>query len=212
MDLFTLAARPGRPAASGAIATLRANLSRLPEGDRAFAQSLLDCRNRLSGKQTAWVERLARRAIGAEPAPVSAAEGLGPIVDLLDMAALKLKWPVIRFAAGDLGLRLGRSGPSSREPGAVNVTSDHRRFDERIYYGRISRAGGFEPNPGRPEAATAITTALTALAAAPAREARLYGQRFGTCCFCGLELTDGRSIAAGYGPICADKWGLPWGG
>jgi hypothetical protein len=37
------------------------------------------------------------------------------------------------------------------------------------------------------------------------------GQKYKHCCFCGLELTDAPSLAAGYGPICADKWGLPWG-
>lgn len=31
------------------------------------------------------------------------------------------------------------------------------------------------------------------------------------CCFCGLHLTDSVSRAMGYGPICADKWGLPYG-
>jgi hypothetical protein len=41
--------------------------------------------------------------------------------------------------------------------------------------------------------------------------ATAYGRRMGECCFCGLTLTDGRSIAVGYGPICAGKWGLPWG-
>ncbi len=28
---------------------------------------------------------------------------------------------------------------------------------------------------------------------------------------CGLDLTDERSTSAGYGPICAGKYGLPWG-
>jgi hypothetical protein len=37
------------------------------------------------------------------------------------------------------------------------------------------------------------------------------GKKYSHCCFCGLELTDAPSLAAGYGPICADKWGLPWG-
>ncbi len=31
------------------------------------------------------------------------------------------------------------------------------------------------------------------------------------CCFCSLELTDGRSIDVGYGPVCASNNGLPWG-
>jgi len=31
------------------------------------------------------------------------------------------------------------------------------------------------------------------------------------CCFCGRELDTAESISVGYGPVCADKHGLPWG-
>lgn len=37
------------------------------------------------------------------------------------------------------------------------------------------------------------------------------GQVTGICCFCGIHLVTHNSIAAGYGPVCADKYGLPWG-
>lgn len=36
------------------------------------------------------------------------------------------------------------------------------------------------------------------------------GRECGCCCFCGLELTNEGSLHYGYGPICADRWGLPW--
>jgi hypothetical protein len=42
-------------------------------------------------------------------------------------------------------------------------------------------------------------------------EMQVNGRKFKRCCFCSRELTDSPSIVAGYGPICADKWGLPWG-
>ena len=42
--------------------------------------------------------------------------------------------------------------------------------------------------------------------------ARSHGHRTGYCCFCGQLLTDEeRSVAFGYGPVCAKHWGLPWG-
>ena len=41
------------------------------------------------------------------------------------------------------------------------------------------------------------------------KEATLYGKLTNTCSFCGLELTHDYSVMVGYGPICADKWGLP---
>lgn len=37
------------------------------------------------------------------------------------------------------------------------------------------------------------------------------GIKFSHCCFCGQEITTAESLYAGYGPICAEHWGLPWG-
>lgn len=32
-----------------------------------------------------------------------------------------------------------------------------------------------------------------------------------SCCYCRDRLKDFRSVALGYGPTCAKRWGLPWG-
>jgi hypothetical protein len=56
-----------------------------------------------------------------------------------------------------------------------------------------------------------IATLIRRILANPIEETKLQGQKFGNCCFCGLELTNKSSLIAGYGPICAEKWGLPWG-
>lgn len=37
-----------------------------------------------------------------------------------------------------------------------------------------------------------------------------HGKKTGNCCFCGRDLTDHRSTAHGYGPICAKRYTLPW--
>ena len=52
---------------------------------------------------------------------------------------------------------------------------------------------------------------FTTLCLDPITAAALWGKKMNRCCFCGLELSDERSVAMGYGPICADNWGLPWG-
>lgn len=39
----------------------------------------------------------------------------------------------------------------------------------------------------------------------PLTRAKLTGH----CSFCQRELTDAGSLEVGYGPICADRWGLP---
>lgn len=38
-----------------------------------------------------------------------------------------------------------------------------------------------------------------------------YGHAHGYCVFCALELTDERSVAVGYGKVCAERRSLPWG-
>jgi hypothetical protein len=198
-----------RQSEPSSVRALRACAHMLPERDRAIAESLLgQAARELSPKQSALVVSLIDRA---HAPPAQTTDGLDSIVAMLTGASAHLKWPVIRFEAGGVCYRLGRSGPASREPGSVNVTTDEKAFDQRTYFGRINLLGVFEPRHGQAECATAIGAALRAFAAAPAEQSRTYGQRFGRCCYCGLELTDGRSITAGYGPICADHYGLPWG-
>lgn len=46
---------------------------------------------------------------------------------------------------------------------------------------------------------------------ATAEQATAFGALTGTCVFCSRKLTDERSIEVGYGPICAEREGLPWG-
>ena len=41
---------------------------------------------------------------------------------------------------------------------------------------------------------------------APLQTAMKYGKLAGRCCSCGRELTDDRSIEAGIGPVCAEKF------
>ena len=44
-----------------------------------------------------------------------------------------------------------------------------------------------------------------------AADAAAFGKLYGICIFCSRDLTDERSIAVGYGAVCADNHGLPWG-
>jgi len=43
-----------------------------------------------------------------------------------------------------------------------------------------------------------------------AKVAADYGRWTNKCCFCSQGLKDGRSVALGYGPVCAKRWDLPW--
>lgn len=130
---------------------------------------------------------------------------LTKVVELVRHAqAHGLKYPKIRFNEGANGfnvpgivLRWARKG--------LYVTGQGS-FEERALYGIVDWTTGmlrsfraFTPEIGR---------FLEALSADPVGFASMSGIDTGSCCFCGLELTDERSVGAGYGPICAGKWGL----
>ena len=190
-----------------AIETLRAALPTLSAKSQSFAQSLLDqhdMRGSLSEKQMYWVNKLAAEAADRKAPRETAKIDLTKIVDLFDTAGQHLKHPAIVLD----GIRLSVAGERAKFPGSINVTSPGS-FQDRTWFGRIALDGTFV---GSREATPAIVEELKALAADPAGKAALYGKQTGCCCFCARELTDERSIAVGYGPICADHYGLPWGG
>lgn len=55
-----------------------------------------------------------------------------------------------------------------------------------------------------------LMSELEAFMEQPISESALQGKEYGRCCFCNRELDNEGSIFHGYGPICAEKWGLPW--
>ena len=187
------------------IQALRAALPNLPADKVDFARSLVDQFDRrgdLSPKQWPWVRRLAGTAT-----PTAVAGDFAGIMRLFEVAREHLKYPKIRLLAdGDMPVVLSRNH-GGRYPGDVSVT-DGGPYGANVYYGRIQQAGGFT---GRDDAPLAVLELLQSLAAAPADVVAAYGHLTDNCSFCGRALTDERSTAVGYGPICADHYGLPWG-
>jgi hypothetical protein len=54
----------------------------------------------------------------------------------------------------------------------------------------------------------------TSLQPITAEQAAAFGHQHERCVFCSTPLSDdgdGRSVQVGYGPVCADRYGLPWG-
>lgn len=78
------------------------------------------------------------------------------------------------------------------------------------YYGKITPSGEFLPNfkalPGH-----LVTDTLVDIEDGGAMWLAEVGKACGYCCFCARTLTTTESLAVGYGPVCADKHGLPWG-
>ena len=166
----------------------------------------------LSEAQEKAVRRAMEQAAAAAPVAPPRAAGLSSIVAMMSRAGEKLKSPKVLLAAGDQQFRLSVAGLQSRNPGTINVCSADRAFEDRDWFGRILADGTFEPSRrAEADVVAKVGQALVCLAADPEAAAKAYGQRFGACCFCGIELTDKASVDAGYGPICARRYGLAHG-
>lgn len=161
--------------------------------------SSLQCQLIAKGNLSAAQWNCVRKELN-KSAPEQAAIDSRKLIAFFDDAAKHLKWPSVRL---NNGVKLRRTGEMSKNPGAINV------FVESEWVGRITRDGNVRLLLRADEASTLAE--IKTFAIDPAQVAAAYGQRYGHCCFCGLELTDHRSVDVGYGPICAEHFGLPWG-
>jgi hypothetical protein len=180
-----------------AATVLGRHLDRLEPRDHGFARSLLNTPFP-SLTQRAWIEKLALRAL---PRPIQKIKHAERIFALFDHAAKHLNSP---------GITLGSEFPVRVElqRDVLKVSNAFGRRREREWYGDLRRDGTFDPLTDESENVVAV---LRIFAKDPIRMARDHGFRTGYCCFCCLALTDEeRSVALGYGPICAKHWGLPW--
>jgi hypothetical protein len=191
--------------------TLLANLANLNAGDQRFAASLLGARNP-SEKQSFWIAKLAERATAPAPAPraTTAIGSLTGIKALFDKARQHLRHPAIVLNVESVGpVKLSVAGAKARVPGSINVATN-APYGESTWFGRILEDGNFEASP-REATPPTLTAKLSAFACEPAKVAAEHGKLTGSCCFCNRALTDARSTTVGYGPVCADNFGLAWG-
>lgn len=191
---------------------------KLPASSMSFAKSLISQytqKGRLSPKQADWVVKLVDQANSktielTKPRETVAIGSMKPVVEMFAKAAEKLKQPKIILALENrTEIKLFVAGERSRTPGAVNVVKNDK-FDN-IWYGRIYQDGKFEKSPRVTEMPAGLIKLLERFAANPAEVAAEFGRLTGKCCFCNKTLKDERSTEVGYGPICAQKFGLSWG-
>lgn len=91
-------------------------------------------------------------------------------------------------------------GPRSKYHGKLVVQHGEQ------FYGFIELDGNWDVV----RAPAGVAAAVAAFNADPAKAAKLSAAHTGSCCFCGRFLENDGSIEAGYGPVCAGKFGLPW--
>jgi hypothetical protein len=197
------------------MAFLKARVEELPANDVSFAYSLIGAgvARGLSEKQLKWARKLSARIINPKAAVQAVDLGdVSGLVELFDKAAAAgIKWPKLRaLTPSGETLRIHRAGEKSKHLGQIMVTT--KRHDENVYYGRVDLEGRFHPSQQvSPEMIEDAKPALIAMATDPATAGKAYGKATGSCAFCALPLDDGRSVSVGYGPVCAENFGLPWG-
>jgi hypothetical protein len=159
----------------------------------------------LSEAQRPYLHKGALQADGSwDDGSPDSVDGFEAIVGHFEEAhASGLSYPSIKIVeeAPEPGLRMYRASSRSSRPGSVAVTD----AEGEAFWGRIRKNGTFHPRESVPEWAVEV---LEEFASDPALIARKEGQVTGKCCFCGLELTEEGSISVGYGPICAENFGL----
>lgn len=204
---------------------LLALLVQLLDGQPLHVAKLLraDAEKRnLTAEQKTLLPQLIEQAFEPRQDTISykspAASNLANIHILFDRAEkfrkggrVAVKSPEVHLGVAEIEIRLTRSKAASSTRtiyiNAVNVTNWLARIppDNRLEINAAMAARVYK------HACEALPSFLETFANAPARVAADYGHRTGRCCFCQRDLSDERSVDVGYGPICAEKWGLPWG-
>lgn len=178
----------------------------MAKGKGSFVQSLITSYPRLSRAQEYYFFKSAEEIINPQTNTNSARVGVKVgagfmgIKGLFDCAISKgLKRPKIRLQND------GREVILSLAP-AASVNADHIYIKVNgLYCGKITPEGSFL------KSRECVEGYLASFAENPAKVASDFGHLTGRCSFCGLELTDERSVSVGRGPICSSKFGLPWG-
>lgn len=221
---YPKAVKPPKSVATKASKPLPANCQQLRDlipalsaKDQGFASSLLANIARYGSatpKQDYWVGKLIERATAAalgEPEPEKVVGAVGNFAKMYALFAKAkasgLKFPKLRLQTGNYPVALSVAGAKSAKPGVINIT-DGGPFGSNKWYGRVQEDGSWElPNKEYPEIAD-IAKLLQKLGDAPEQTAAEYGALTGYCCFCNRKLEDEKSTAVGFGPVCAEKWGL----
>lgn len=179
---------------------------RIPRSD--FSGSLMQQARAKRGtpEQRWWMHELVLRATGAATEAPGADSVVGKLARVAEMIATAAasRDPMIKLVVDDRH----RIGIFGKAPSRVC----RREIDDEKWtmIGRLAADGILTERSGQRFQESELQT-LIEYDADPVFASRDHGLRHGWCCFCGLALTADASVTVGYGPICADKYGLPWG-
>jgi uncharacterized protein DUF6011 len=109
---------------------------------------------------------------------------------------------VYAVPGGDTRLKVQIDKPESGRWAGFVFVKDGAEYGQQKRYGM--------QKPGQTYRGD-IEAELRIIAADVVGAAKAYAAITGKCSFCKRPLEDERSVSAGYGPVCADNLGLPWG-
>jgi hypothetical protein len=201
----------------GNIADLCINLAsvfdQLQEGSKRFAFDLIDKaikKNYVSEKQEYWMVKLYEDIVNPkEEIKETASAGTLELFQFFHNALEHVKYPKVKFElSGGYTIQIHLAGKNSKYNGQLLVT-DGKFYPNNEYYGRINTAGKWLKSN---ICYDTVHEFVLRLLENPKETMADYGIKSGNCCFCNKPLINEDSLHVGYGPVCAKKFGLPYGG
>jgi hypothetical protein len=161
--------------------------------------------------QKEWVDKLIDAARNPPPPPppppqIDLGVSFKPLHDLFGRAKQnKIQFPTIKTQLDDgTKVKLSLASASSTNAGMVYVKKGEQ------FYGKIDSSGHLTIARGVP-VCEELHVLVQEIGANPSAAGKVHGNKYDNCMFCGRGLQTTDSVYYGYGPICAEKWGLEWG-
>lgn len=196
------------------VTALKNVIGKLGPSRQQFATSLIhqwEKKKRLSQPQQLWVDKLIDEANAPKPEPtvVETAAELTPLLELFRKARdNKIARPRIKTYANSKELSISLAGAESVNAGMIYLKLGGEYYGKVDLHGRLvlsRNVGNLIP------VAEEVPIVLRALGKDPSGFGKVHGMKYNNCCFCGRGLKTKDSVYYGYGPICAEGWGLEWG-
>lgn len=189
---------------------LHSKVDDMSEKDHDFAMDLYGTytsNHTLSRNQWKWVGKLLERYTKQEPVYGS----FDPILVMFRLAGSNgLKKPKIRLIG-----KKGRFVQLNFKPGEKGEKQIGVYVDGWQGHGYRKFAGWISKDmiiPYDTERMTEeVCDVIQELAMDPMGCAKAMAAKLGACMYCGSRLSDDESKNKGYGPVCAEHFGLPWG-
>lgn len=189
------------------LSTLLYNLNKLTDWESQFIQSVNSFYQRkgyITEKQEAVLKKIYTKTTeqGKLVEEIAKHYNLFTIAKMFQRAESYLQYPTIELLLSKGKVKIYKS---------PNGAYLHIFFHEYRAKAVLSRSGEILSIPnGASREILEYFDELQEFCDNPQEAVKLQGRKTGRCCFCKQELTNETSVSLGYGPICAQHYGLPW--